>query len=109
MTHISFADRKAAEKFYNSVTNKTLPGLANDEEVELSWVPNTAGPLAGSSAHKVDFSASALANGADEGVDTGAVDANGGPASQANGGPSQLDGAGDFDYDVAGDNEWDIQ
>lgn len=132
-THIGFNDRKAAEKFYNSLPspagggNKTttLPGLA--EEVELAWVANTAGPLPGSSTHKVDFTNNANGGqhqhanggggggGGDGGDDFDALmaDANGAPPQNGGGQglppQQQADVAGgEEDYDVAGENEWDI-
>lgn len=131
MTHIGFNNRAAADKFYNSIRNKTLPGLSEGEEVELSWVANTAGPLPGSSTHKVDFTSNHANNGggaAPEDYDSvmaeansGANDQNGsGGVGQGQGqgqaqgqGPQEAGGGGgggggEEDYDVAGENEWDI-
>lgn len=126
VTHIGFNNRAAAEKFYNSIRNKTLPGLS-EGEVELSWVANTAGPLPGSSTHKVDFTsasapshANASANGGGNGVAedfdslmadaTGAGNAQGGGGAGGHGPASgqQEAAGGEEDYDVAGENEWDI-
>lgn len=130
MTHIGFNNRAAADKFYHSISNKTLPGFSEGEEVELSWVANTAGPLPGSSTHKVDFTSN-HANGGGAGTDdfdslmtetnSGAINAQngsqGGAGVQGHGhshGHGQQEAVsgggvgGEVDYDVAGDNEWDI-
>lgn len=124
VTHIGFNNRAAAEKFYNSIRNKTLPGLSDGEEIELSWVANTAGPLPGSSTHKVDFTSASApshanggANGGGNGVaedfDSLMADATGAGNAQGGGGGGaavgqQEAGGGEEDYDVAGENEWDI-
>ncbi|PSS00713.1 hypothetical protein BD289DRAFT_20068 [Coniella lustricola] len=134
VAHISFNDRKAAEKFYQSVDKTPLPGLAAaGEELQVSWVSNTAGPLPGSSTVKVGPSAVTAAvtsdsitnihNGdaggamAEEGVDaTGIADSvvaqngvggAGSGAGAGTGGGGSQQGA-EMDYDVAGENEWDI-
>lgn len=70
----------------------------------MSWVPNTAGPLPGSSTSKVDTT-SAL----DEGPDSVMMDANSSSNHQNGGQGSQDVGIGaEVDYDVGGENEWDI-
>ncbi|KAF3767977.1 RNA-binding domain-containing protein [Cryphonectria parasitica EP155] len=120
VTHISFNDRKAAENFYHSVNTKAVPGLSEGEgeEVQVSWVSNTAGPLPGSSTHKVDFSSSssaAAANGAasaDDGLDATATDPSAGATAHqgGSGGQAQQEAVGaEMDYDVAGENEWDVE
>lgn len=112
MTHISFNDRKAAEKFYNSIgNNKTLPGLPEGEEVELSWVSNAAGPLPGSATSKIDFTSGATANNAGNGDDIDSVmvmDSSHATTGQQNGAGQHEATGGEVDYDVAGENEWDI-
>lgn len=40
VTHVSFRDRKTAEKFYFSLHGKEFPGLQGT--LELSWVNNAA-------------------------------------------------------------------
>lgn len=127
MTHIGFNNRAAAEKFYHSIRNKSLPGLSEGEEIELSWVANTAGPLPGSSMHKVDLTSS-HANGlgaAPDDFDSPMAEANGSANAQNGGGSGGQGqghghghgqqeavggggGGGEVDYDVAGENEWDI-
>lgn len=133
VTHISFNNRAAAEKFYASIRDKTLPGLSEGEQLELAWVANTAGPLPGSSTHKVDLtrtSADDQSNGAadadgdgaaataPEGDDALMADAGSGAHGQNGGASSGVQGqgqqeggtaaGGEEDYDVAGENEWDM-
>jgi RNA-binding protein 26 len=40
LTHITFKDRKTAEKFMYGLSNKEIPGV--DGQVELSWASNTS-------------------------------------------------------------------
>lgn len=118
VTHVNFSDRKSAETFYFSVKNKKIQGV--DEDLELSWVANTAGPLPNSTIRNIDLGTAANGdeNGGGHGDDAaldsemadasskGAVDQTGGGA-----GPGQQEvkeATRDLDYDVAGDNEWDI-
>lgn len=128
VAHISFNDRKAAENFYQSVDKTPLPGLSADEELQVSWVPNTAGPLPGSSTHKVDPSAAASTTTAttntagakihdgdggamaEDGLDATGIADSGAPGVGGVGGGSGVGSqqGAEMDYDVAGENEWDI-
>lgn len=122
VTHVNFSDRKSAETFYFSVKNKKIQGV--DEDLELSWVANTAGPLPNSTIRNIDLGAAAAngdengggggGHGDDAALDSEMADASSKGAVELTGGgagPGQQevkDAARDLDYDVAGDNEWDI-
>lgn len=43
VTHVSFQDRKTAERFYYSVQGKELPGI--EGRLELSWVTTPLPPV----------------------------------------------------------------
>lgn len=115
MTRVTFSERKAAEKFFNSIRNKTFSGLVEGDEVEPSWVPNSAGPLPGSSTSKMEeaeepSSAGGAASGGGGGGDGGGGS---GADTEQQGSPdadmADAQGSGaPQDYDVALDDEWDI-
>lgn len=122
-TIVSFSDRKAAEKFYATVADSLSAATAtNSDKLELTWVANTAGPLAGgATVTKIEAHANGNGNGnaggpsrssdIGDGLDADMADADGakpgGQQPHQQSGPAAVDGV-DEDYDVAGDNEWDI-
>ncbi|PFH59897.1 hypothetical protein XA68_11723 [Ophiocordyceps unilateralis] len=94
VTHVSFQDRRTAEKFYYSLHGKELPGV--DGKLDLSWV---TGP--GTAMKSTDGSTPGLSD------DTPA----GGDDDDVGQGPTKYDvemhHPMDMDYEVGDDDAWD--
>lgn len=96
VTHVSFQDRKTAERFYYSLHNKELPGV--EGKLDLAWVNSPLPPVAPKKPQ--EDSTMTSSEGAMAGMDyeqEGSKDEPERPRSQR-----QVD----MDYEVADDDAW---
>ncbi|KAM4056621.1 PWI domain-containing protein [Hirsutella rhossiliensis] len=91
VTHVSFQDRKTAEKFYYSLHGKELPGV--EGRLDLAWV--NAGAAAAAAKKPVDGSTPALSDD-DEG-----------PSKDETAPTEMQQRQVDMDYEVGDDDAWD--
>lgn len=109
MTHVSFQDRKTADKFYLLLQGKELPGV--DGVLDMSWV-NTPLPPVGDAGPKTTPTPTSNSYHEDSAQAASAVvgDAMAG-FDEAEEAGSRIDeapeeGEVDMDYDVAGEEGW---
>ena len=109
VTHVSFQDRKTAERFYYSLQGKELPGV--EGKLELAWVNTPAAPV-GVVVKRED---GAAANGdgggamADEDGDEGMGETlrEGSEEGEVEEEPQRETRVFNMDYEVADDEPWD--
>ncbi|RDA95219.1 hypothetical protein CP533_1832 [Ophiocordyceps camponoti-saundersi (nom. inval.)] len=107
VTHVSFQDRRTAEKFYNGLHGKELPGV--EGRLDLSWV-KTSVPGSGEGSTPGLSDDVAVGNAAyddDGGGGGGAAAAAGGSGGQGLGRDDVLHRQMDMDYEVGDDDAWD--
>ncbi|KAK7409451.1 hypothetical protein QQX98_008359 [Neonectria punicea] len=101
VTHVSFQDRKTAEKFYYSLHGKELPGV--DGRLDLAWVSTPLPPVKPNRpADDTGATSSAMADDKDD-VMTGLRDA---PLEEGEVVQRRGDRAVNMDYEVADEDGW---
>lgn len=104
ITHVSFRDRRTAERFFHALHDKELPGV--DGKLQLEWVKQEPGakPSGALSSSMVGDEAAAGVDdvaGAMDGVDEDREE-----QQQQQQQPQQQDRQVDMDYDVGDQDDW---
>ncbi|CAJ0549038.1 Ff.00g026510.m01.CDS01 [Fusarium sp. VM40] len=97
-THVSFQDRKTAERFYYSLHGKELPGV--EGRLDLAWV-NTPLPPVKTNSHQ-DTSR----DGGEDKEDDAMAGFDDQPRRERSAEPQQEDRAVNMDYEVAEEDTW---
>ncbi|KAJ4012867.1 hypothetical protein NW752_006138 [Fusarium irregulare] len=98
ITHVSFQDRKTAERFYYSLHGKELPGV--EGRLDLAWVSTPLPPV------KTTGNDDVPGDGGDDKEDDAMAGFDDQPGRERSAEPQQEDRAVNMDYEVAEEDAW---
>ena len=97
-THVSFQDRKTAERFYYSLHGKELPGV--EGRLDLAWVSTPLPPV------KTTGNDDVPGDGGDDKEDDAMAGFDDQPGRERSAEPQQEDRTVNMDYEVAEEDAW---